>query len=171
MAAISHVVPSPVEHYPYSANVTHVHSGMEIANFFSVDHDRQTHGRTTGQYMTTILLAEDEGIVAEDLRKQLTRLGYTVCAVVATGEDAVQRAEQEGPDLLLMDIRLNGKMDGVEAVARIHRRRQIPVIYMTAFGDAETLKRAKEVSCFGYLSKPLDLKDLHQAIEAMLGRT
>ena len=118
--------------------------------------------------MTTILLAEDEGIVAEDLRKQLTKLGYTVCAVVATGEEAVKKAEEECPDILLMDIRLNGEMDGVEAVSRIRRRREIPVIYMTAFGDAETLKRAHDVCTFGYLSKPLELLELQHAIEAML---
>jgi len=118
--------------------------------------------------MSTILLAEDEGIVAEDLRKQLTKLGYTVCAVVSTGEDAVRKAEEENPDLLLIDIRLNGAMDGVEAVARIHDRHKIPVIYMTAFGDAETMKRAGNVGPFGYLSKPLDLKELQHSIEAMV---
>ena len=121
--------------------------------------------------MTTILLAEDEGIVAEDLRKQLTKLGYTVCAVVSTGEEAVKKAEEDNPDLLLMDIRLNGKMDGVEAVARIHDRRKIPVLYMTAFGDAETMKRAGGVGAFGYLSKPLELEELQHAIETMLQKT
>lgn len=141
---------------------------MEFVLVLSAVHALQEMGWTTGKRMTRILLAEDEGIVAEDLRKQLTKLGYAVCAVVATGEEAVKRAEEERPDLLLMDIRLNGEMDGVEAVRLIRRGRETPVIYMTAFGDAETLKRARDVSPFTYLNKPLELLELQHAIEASL---
>lgn len=119
--------------------------------------------------MASILIVEDEGIVAEDLRKQLLKLGFDVCAVVASGAEAVNKAEELKPDLLIMDIMLKGTMDGVEAAARIHERQRIPIIYVSAFGDPDTLKRASAASPFGYLSKPFELSELRKAIESMLG--
>ena len=133
--------------------------------------DMHTFGVITGDCMISILIAEDEGIVAEDLRKQLVKLGYNVCAVVASGEEAVSMAEELSPDLLIMDIMLKGNMDGVEAAARIHERQRIPIVYVSAFGDASTLKRASAASPFGYLSKPFELAELQKAIESILGES
>src|SRR5579884_2587734 len=101
-----------------------------------------------------ILIVEDERITAEDLRDILTDLGYDVLDIVSTGPEAIRRAETMKPDLALMDIRIKGEMDGTE-VARVFRTQfNIPVIYLTAHADAETLDRAKLAQPLGYITKP-----------------
>lgn len=80
-----------------------------------------------------ILVVEDEAIIAADLRSKLQRLGYIVCSVAFSGEDAIRGAEETTPDLVLMDVRLQGKMTGFEAASRIRKRRDIPVVYITAY--------------------------------------
>ena len=112
-----------------------------------------------------ILVVEDEAIVARDLQMRLRDLGYLVPAIAHTGNDAVRLAEELVPDLILMDIRLIGKMDGIEAAAIIREQRDIPVIYLTAFADQKTVERAKITAPMGYLVKPFQDRDLKIAIE------
>ena len=93
--------------------------------------------------MIKILVVEDEIIVGMEIKDRLERLGYSVIDTVSSGEEAVKRAEETSPDLVLMDIRLKGDMDGIEAAKRIRHRFNIPVIYLTAYADDETIKRAR----------------------------
>jgi len=102
-----------------------------------------------------ILVVEDESIVAADIQDRLESLGYEVPATVASGEKAVEQAGVLRPDLVLMDIQLNGRMDGVEAADQIRLRFGIPVIYLTANADHPTVQRAKVTEPFGYVIKPL----------------
>ena len=115
-----------------------------------------------------ILIVEDERIVAGDIRSRLRRLGYTVVDMVSTGEEAVRRAEALHPDLVLMDIRLEGHMDGIQAAEAIRSRLDIPVIYLSAFADKQTVERAKVTEPFGYLIKPFEDSELHSTIEVAL---
>jgi len=115
-----------------------------------------------------ILVVDDERIVALDIRNTLTRLGYNVCAIASSGEEAVDLAGRLSPHLALMDIRLKGNMDGVEAAMVIRSRYRIPVIFLTAYSDDLTLQRAKASEAFGYLIKPFDERELHSSIEVAL---
>jgi two-component system CheB/CheR fusion protein len=116
----------------------------------------------------TILIVEDENIVAKDIRRTLQSLGYEVPEAVATGEAALERAEQLRPDLVLMDIVLRGEMDGIQAAEIIRQRWETPVIYLTAHADPATLRRAKITEPFGYVLKPFEERDLHTTIEMAL---
>ncbi len=115
-----------------------------------------------------VMVVEDERVVALAIAKCLQKMGHTVPATVSTGEEAVRRAEELDPDLILMDIRLAGEVDGVEAASRIARTRQIPVIYLTAYSDDKTLERARVTEPFGYILKPFEEKSLRSAIEMAL---
>lgn len=115
-----------------------------------------------------ILIVEDERIVAGDVRTRLRRLGYTVVDMVSTGEDAIQRVEGLHPDLVLMDIRLEGPMDGIQTAEVIRHRHGIPVIYLSAYADRQTVERAKVTEPFGYLVKPFEDTELHSTIEVAL---
>src|SRR5580658_178898 len=117
-----------------------------------------------------IMLVEDERIVALDLASTLEELGYTVAASVSTGEAAVKQALKLHPNLVLMDIRLAGKMDGIEAAEQIRKEVDIPVIYLTAHSDEPTLARAKNTGPLAYLVKPFKALELHCAIEIALHR-
>ena len=117
-----------------------------------------------------VLVVEDEAIVAMDIQSKLEDLGYSVIALIRSGEEAVQTACQMRPDLILMDINLQGDMDGISAAACIQERNPIPVIYMTAHGDQETLRRAKITEPLGYIIKPFDEQDLRAAIEVALNK-
>jgi PAS domain S-box-containing protein len=118
----------------------------------------------------TIMVVEDEKIIANDISYSLEILGYHVVAAVAYGEDAVPRALELRPDLILMDIRLKGEMDGISAARQIQAHLDIPVIYLTAMTDEETLQRAKVTEPFGYLLKPFDDQELRITIEIALYR-
>jgi signal transduction histidine kinase len=107
-----------------------------------------------------ILIVEDEGIVVKDLQNSLRSLGYVVCGTASSGVEAVSKAELLQPDLLLMDIRLRGDMDGVEAARRIRERLDVPVVFLTAYADPDTLQRAAEIGPFGYVLKPFDDREL-----------
>jgi PAS domain S-box-containing protein len=111
-----------------------------------------------------ILIVEDEKIVADDLRMSLERLGYRVAGIVSGGEEAIKKAEELLPDLVLMDIVLKG-MGGIEAAGIIRSRFNIPVVYLSAHADHKTLEQAKLTEPFGYLTKPFDERDLYTAIE------
>ncbi|RJQ24318.1 MAG: GGDEF domain-containing response regulator [Nitrospiraceae bacterium] len=117
-----------------------------------------------------ILVAEDESIVGLHIADSLRKLGYAVPAVVASGEEAVRKSGELRPDLILMDIVLKGDMDGIEAAGLIRSRFNIPVIYLTAYGDDETLRRAKITEPLGYILKPFKERELHTAIEIALYR-
>ncbi len=115
-----------------------------------------------------ILVVEDDHIVAMGIKKMLKSLGYTVTGVASSGEDAISKAESTFPDVVLMDIMLKGEMDGIEAAREIKNRLRIPVLYLTAYTDDETLERAKTTEPAGYISKPFKEEDLHSNIEMAL---
>jgi len=117
-----------------------------------------------------ILVVEDEGVTALDTGEQLESLGYAVTTAVFSGRDAVRRVEALRPDLVLMDIRLKGRMDGIEAAQEIRDRFHVPVIYATAYADEATVQRAKQTEPSGYLLKPFDARELRTAIEVALYR-
>jgi len=114
---------------------------------------------------TTILIVEDEAIIAADLAGKLRRLGYGVAGIAAGGEEAVRLAEELRPHLVLMDIRLEGAMDGIAAAEAIRRGHDLPVIYLTAHSDQATLARAKITGPFGYILKPFEERELATHIE------
>ena len=115
-----------------------------------------------------ILIVEDEAIVAESLRDKLEELGYAVAATVPSGEEALVKANALRPDLVLMDVRLKGKMDGVETAGILKETLGLPVIFLTAYSDSNTLQRAKITEPFGYIVKPFKEKELHTTIEISL---
>lgn len=114
---------------------------------------------------TRILVVEDEQIVAEDLKMTLEVLGYQVIGIVRSGEKAVEMAKTENPDLILMDIMLEGEMDGISAASQIRANRDIPVIYVTAFADSTLLERAKQTEPYGYIVKPFNEREVQSNIE------
>jgi len=115
-----------------------------------------------------ILVVEDEGIVAKDIQNTLKGLGYGVSARASSGEEAIDKAADTQPDLILMDIVLKGGMDGVEAAEQIRTRFDIPVVYLTAYSDEETLQRAKITEPYGYVLKPFSERELQSNIEMAL---
>lgn len=119
---------------------------------------------------TSILIVEDESIIAFDLQNQLNSLGYEVIGSVTSGQAAIEAADEKQPDLVLMNIMLTGAMDGVEAADKIHSKVKCPVVFLTGYSDDDTLSRAQTASPFGYLVKPVSHKDLHAAIETALSR-
>jgi putative two-component system response regulator len=115
-----------------------------------------------------IMVVEDETIVARSLARQLTDLGYDVVATVYSGEEAVAKAGMVHPDLVLMDIVLAGKMDGIEAAAKIAAISGAPVVYLTSYADDKTFGRATLTGPSGYVLKPVEKKQLHLTIELAL---
>ena len=115
-----------------------------------------------------IMVVEDEGIVALDIRNKLKRMGYSVAGIANSGEDAVLLAITTEPDLVLMDIRLKGEMDGIEAAKRIRKHRGTPIIYLTAYADAATRRRADATQPKAYLLKPFDDLELNSVIQKAL---
>lgn len=118
----------------------------------------------------SILVVEDEPIVAEDIANRLTRMGYAVIGVVESGEEAIAIARATPPSLILMDIVLEGELDGIEAAQWIRDSLQIPVVYLTANADEITLQRAKATVPFGYLLKPFKERELQVTIEIAISR-
>ena len=115
-----------------------------------------------------ILIVENERIVSMDMQRRLKNLNYDVVGAAVSGEEAIQKAEAYRPDLVLMDIMLDGKLDGIQAAEVIRGRLHIPVIYVTAYGDGPTLERAKVTEPFGYILKPFEERELHGHIEIAL---
>ncbi len=112
-----------------------------------------------------ILIVEDEGIIAKDIQNTLNRSGYSVVGIASSGEEAIKKAMEIHPDIVLMDIVLEGAMDGVEAAEYIRDYFDIPVVYLTAYSDDTTLQRAKITEPFGYILKPFQEKELYTTIE------
>jgi CheY-like chemotaxis protein len=115
-----------------------------------------------------ILIVEDEKIIAIDLQRRLERFGYTVVGMAGDGESAVSMALELVPDIILMDIMLAGKMDGIEAAKAIKASKDIPFIFLTAFTDERTLERAKEAEPYGYILKPFKERELYTTIDIAL---
>lgn len=115
-----------------------------------------------------ILIVEDEAVTSMDIRKSLIELGYSVCAIATTGELAVRKAGELHPDLILMDIMLAGKMNGIEAAEEIKKQYHIPVVYLTAYSDDSYLAKAKLTEPFGYILKPFRELELKTTIEMAL---
>jgi len=115
-----------------------------------------------------ILIAEDEAIVAKDLQYTLTDMGYKVLGMAQSGKGILEMANKLRPDIVLMDIVLKGKMDGIEAAKEIHDRFDIPVVFLTGYADEEKMERAKESEPYAYLLKPFNKKELQIAIEMAL---
>lgn len=111
-----------------------------------------------------ILIVEDESIVAMDIESRLKTHGYST-SIAYSGKTAVKKAEEILPDLILMDIMLNDEIDGIQAAEQINKSLDIPVVYLTAYSDPNTLQRAKITQPFGYIIKPFSERELHIAIE------
>jgi PAS domain S-box-containing protein len=117
---------------------------------------------------TSILIVEDESIVALDMRGRLTEMGYAVVGIAASGEAALALADQKRPDLVLMDIKLQGDLDGVDTAELLRKTQDIPIIFITAFADNRTLSRAKINQAFGYILKPFQEREVLISIEMAL---
>jgi CheY-like chemotaxis protein len=117
-----------------------------------------------------VLIAEDERLVARDLERRLRGLGYIVVALVSTGTEAVDQALEQKPDMVLMDIRLRGQMDGIEAVAAIRKQLDVRTIYMTAYTDEATMARAQATQPDAVLHKPFSSRSLQQTVQRILSR-
>lgn len=115
-----------------------------------------------------IFIVEDEFIIAEDIRESLKDMGYAVSGMSAFGEDAVEKIGVHQPGLVLMDIFLKGRMDGIETAEKVRDTFNIPVVYLTAYANNEILERAKLTGPFGYLIKPFTDRELRAAIEVAL---
>ncbi len=114
---------------------------------------------------TKIMIVEDEILIAMNMKSDLTDIGYEICKLVTTGEDAIKNAELEKPDVVLMDIILNGKMNGIDAAGEIRSRYGIPIIFITGCEDEGTKELAKNVGPVEYFVKPVELVDLKSAID------
>ena len=115
-----------------------------------------------------ILVVEDESIVSKDIQQSLKKLGYNIVGAASTGEKAIEIANETKPDLVLMDIMLKGEMSGIETAEKIKETLSIPVIYLTAYADENTLAKAKVTEPYGYIIKPFKEFDLHTSIEMAL---
>lgn len=118
----------------------------------------------------TLLIVEDQAAVGADLEERLTRYGYKVCGVVGSGEEALALARLHRPELALMDIRIQGDMDGTEVAETLRRELDVAVIFLSAHSDAVTLQRAKASAPYGFLIKPFDEHELHLNIELALSK-
>jgi PAS domain S-box-containing protein len=119
---------------------------------------------------SSILIVEDEAIIAAHLERILGRLGYDVAGMVASGEEALQKVEETTPDLVLMDIKLVGGLDGIEAAAQIRDRFGVPVVYLTGYAEDMVIQQAKTTEPYGYLAKPVHERELRATIEMALYR-
>ena len=117
-----------------------------------------------------ILIVEDSTVVVAEMKIKLTELGYEVVAAVSSGEESIAKIHEYKPDLVLMDIRLSGEMDGIEAAKEIRKTYDFPVLFISAFSDQETISRAKETAPYGFIVKPFGEAELAGAIEIALKR-
>ena len=116
----------------------------------------------------SILIIEDEAVVAQDIEAILTDLGYSVAGIIHRSDEAIDYLSFHSPDLVLCDINIKGEKDGIEVAQIIRERKNIPFIFLTSFADRTTLSRAKQVLPYGYIVKPFDEKDLLSAIEVAI---
>lgn len=117
-----------------------------------------------------ILIVEDELLIAHNLSRKIEKLGYNVVGIVTSGEAAIQVAAQQNPAVVLMDIVIKGEMDGIETATQIYQRYGIPIIYLTAYADNETLMRAEKTEAYGYLLKPFNEIEINATIRMTIRR-
>lgn len=117
-----------------------------------------------------VLIVEDERITALNLEQRLTRFGYQVCGTVANGRAALAKAVTERPDIVLMDINIEGDMDGIETASHLRSSHGVPVIYLSAYSEDATLARARQTQAYGYLLKPFSERELHATLQMALER-
>ena len=117
-----------------------------------------------------ILIVEDEMVIGAKISMQLTSLGYEVTGIVPRGEEAIMHVKENRPDIVLLDINLKGKIDGIETAKKIHEESDIPIIYLTANADEATFNRAKSTKPVAFISKPFKQLDLQRAIELIISR-
>lgn len=117
-----------------------------------------------------IFLVEDEALIAMELRDRLTTLGYTVCGQAARGEQALEKIPALAPDIVLMDIRLAGALNGVETATLLRERCDVAVVFLTAFSDTELIQQVGAAGSFGYLVKPFEERELHATLQVALCR-
>jgi CheY-like chemotaxis protein len=115
-----------------------------------------------------VMIVEDEYISASAMKIGLQELGYDVCELKYSGEEAVKDVEKENPDVILMDIHLKGKLGGIEAARRIKSKFEVPIIFLTGYVDNETMKQAGAVDYNGYLVKPIELEQLEESLKETL---
>lgn len=125
---------------------------------------------TAVTYQPRALVVEDETLIAEELTERLERFGFSVIAAVDTADEGIEIATSQRPDLVLMDIRLKGGKDGVQAAEEIRQQVDVPVIYLTAYSDRATLDRAKHTDPYGYVLKPFHERELQVTIELAMHR-
>ena len=115
-----------------------------------------------------ILVVEDENIISMQIREMLKTMGYSVCGMASSGQEAIDKAKETRPDLVLMDVILMGTMDGIEAAEHICACLNVPVIFLTGCADDETSERARKIGSFAYLTKPFTERELDSAIKITL---
>ena len=115
--------------------------------------------------MLKILIVEDERMIAEDIKHTLVHFNYKVIGIISEGEDALKKLEKLSPDLVLMDIKLKGKLNGIEAGTIITNKYDIPIIFVTAYADDKTINQATSASPYGFILKPFNSKEIHAVIE------
>jgi|SRR5882757_2623250 DNA-binding response OmpR family regulator len=117
-----------------------------------------------------VLIVEDESLIAEELRDRLSRLGFSVIATVDSAEEGIALATQNRPDLILMDIRLKGEKDGVQAANEIRQQVDVPIVYLTAYSDLLTVDRVRASEHDGYILKPFHARELQSTIDVAMKR-
>ncbi len=115
-----------------------------------------------------VMIVEDEAIIAKDIKQTLKNFGYGVTKTAFSGEEAIEQIPISNPDLLIIDIMLNGSLNGIQLASRIQEKHDIPIIYITAYADDEILKRAKKTEPYGYLIKPFEERELRTTVEIAL---
>ena len=118
----------------------------------------------------SILIVEDEALVAEDIRSRMQKDGYNVVAMVADGQSAIDAYKKYSPDLIIMDVKIVGAMDGIDTAETIRKKHDVPIVFLTAYEDVVTSKRAKKVAAYGCLHKPFETNDLYFMVETALLR-
>lgn len=144
------------------------HAAAAERSLRSILKNRHPREEVSSMSNTQIVVVEDEAIVAKNIELELISMGYAVAATAASGEEALQKVAQVHPDLVLMDIALKGSLDGVQTAEQIQERFDVPIIYLSAYADEQTLQRAKKTGPFGYLLKPYEEKELQTTIEIAL---
>ncbi len=115
--------------------------------------------------MLKILIVEDERMIAEDIKLTLVQFNYKVIGIISRGEDALKKVEKSSPDIILMDIMLKGKLNGIETSMQINKKFDIPIIFLTAYADDKTINQATSASPYGFILKPFNSKEIHAVIE------
>jgi len=117
-----------------------------------------------------VLIVEDEILIADELRERLSLLGFSVIAAVDSAEEGIAIATTKRPDLILMDIRLTGEKDGVQAAKEIRRQIDVPIVYLTAYSDQLTMERVKGTEYDGFILKPFQRRELQSTVEVAMQR-